>query len=44
MLLGTEFVFYFDNAEYWVVLVDHAYNCSMSTYDDGYLLYLQCTL
>jgi len=27
---------------YCVVLVDRIYNCSVSVYDDGCLLYLQC--
>ena len=31
-------------AGYWVVLVDRVYNCSVSPYGDGYLLYLQCKL
>jgi len=29
-------------AEYWVVLLDRIDNWSLSPYDDGYLLYLQC--
>jgi len=27
--------------KYWMVLVDRVYNCSVSPYDDGYLLYLE---
>jgi hypothetical protein len=41
MLLGTGTYLYLVYAEYRVVLVDRVYNCSVSPYDDGYLLYLQ---
>jgi len=30
--------------EFWLMLVDHIYNCSLSPYDDGYQLYLLCKL
>ena len=36
--------FYLEYAKYWVVLVDRVYNSSVSTYDNGSLLYLQCKL
>ena len=36
--------FYFVYAEYWVVRVDRILNCSVSPYDDGYLLDLQYKL
>ena len=50
MLKDTDFVFLFSllrvlggaSRSYWVVLVDRIYNSSVTPYDDGYLLHLQC--
>jgi hypothetical protein len=37
-------IFFSYTLEFWLVLVDHIYNRSITPYDNGYLLYIQCKL
>ena len=38
-LLAHSSYFYLIYAQHWVVTVDRFYNCSVSPYEDGYVLY-----